>query len=292
MTRFASIDFATLPPPDVVETLDYEAIYAARIARFLELWNAERVRNPDLPAYDSLGLQTDPIAVVLQESAYREALLRARINDAARAVMLPYSRSADLDNLAALFGVVRATDETDDRFRRRVQLAPEAFSAAGTVGGYIFHALTAAPSLLDVSVRKTSPGRVEVTCMSADASRVPTEAVLDAVRERLSDDGVKPLTDVVRVRPPRVVDVRIDATVVMERGPGQADVVARARAALDATLAGAASLGGSLYRSAILAALHQASVRTVALTSPADDVLLDLTSCFRVAETDLKVTTL
>ncbi len=51
--------------------------------------------------------ESDPGYKILEVAAYRELLIRARINDAAKAVMLAYAGSENLDNLAALFGVTR-----------------------------------------------------------------------------------------------------------------------------------------------------------------------------------------
>lgn len=72
------------------------------------------------------------------------------MNDAARAIMPAYAVGVDLDNIAALFGIVRfvitpadpqtgapAVMESDADFRRRMVLAPEGFSVAGPEGAYI-----------------------------------------------------------------------------------------------------------------------------------------------------------
>jgi phage-related baseplate assembly protein len=50
----------------------------------------------------TLALESEPIVKLLQENAYREVILRQRINDAAKAVMLAYSTGADLDQFGGI----------------------------------------------------------------------------------------------------------------------------------------------------------------------------------------------
>ena len=93
---FSQIDLSRLAAPDVVEVLDYEVILAEMLA--------------DLRARDSAFTaltEADPAYKILEVAAYRELLIRQRINEAARSVMLAYAAGADLDQIAANFGVAR-----------------------------------------------------------------------------------------------------------------------------------------------------------------------------------------
>ncbi|RAI01100.1 baseplate assembly protein [Acuticoccus sediminis] len=270
--RFYDIDFASLTPPEAIDPLDYEVILDERKARFLELWDEARAENPDLPAYDTLVLETDPVAVLLQESAYRELVLRQMVNDRYLDATLPYAVGSALDVLGTLYGVQRQDGETDERFRRRVQLAPEALSTAGTVGGYIYFALSAEPTLLDVDVRKSQPGRVEVTCRAVGTDPRPSAAILSAVRERLIDEGVAPLTDMVTVRAPSVVRATVTAELIVSDTPTKPVIVAEAKAALNTYIESRMAIGSVLYRSGITAALHVPGVVSVNLIEPSYDV--------------------
>ena len=98
MSAFTTIDLSTLPPPSVVETLDFEAILAAMLADL-------QARDP---AFTAL-VESDPAYKILEVCAYRELLIRQRVNDAARATMLAYATGADLEQIGALFGVTRLT---------------------------------------------------------------------------------------------------------------------------------------------------------------------------------------
>ena len=74
---FTAVDLSRLVAPTVVETLDFETIFAAMLA--------------DLQARDSAFsalVESDPAYKILEVAAYRELLIRQRVNDAGRAVML------------------------------------------------------------------------------------------------------------------------------------------------------------------------------------------------------------
>ncbi|MDP3438222.1 MAG: baseplate assembly protein, partial [Azonexus sp.] len=72
-----TIDLAAISAPEIIEPLSFEAILAARKARFIEL-------APDMaPVMD---LESEPAVKLLEEASYDELLLRDRINLAAQAV--------------------------------------------------------------------------------------------------------------------------------------------------------------------------------------------------------------
>ena len=80
----AVIDLSQLPAPDVVETLDFEAILAERKATLISLYPEDEQEA----IARTLTLESEPLVKYLEENAYREVILRQRINDAAKAVML------------------------------------------------------------------------------------------------------------------------------------------------------------------------------------------------------------
>jgi phage-related baseplate assembly protein len=275
MTGYSAIDLSLLPVPDVVETLDFEAILAAMKADLA-------ARAPELAAV--LALESEPVVKLLEVAAYREVLLRARVNDAARAVTLARAVGTDLDNLAALFGVVRLvispgnpsaippvppTLESDADLRRRAQLALEGFSTAGPEGAYVFHALSAAADVLDVSAVSPSPGDVLVTVLSRTGSGAAPAPLLATVAAALNADDVRPLCDNVVVQSASIVSYAITATLYFYPGPDSAVVMAAAQAAATAYAAAQHRLGRDVTRSGLFAALHQPGVQRVDLAAPA-----------------------
>lgn len=272
MIHGSAIDLSRMPAPDVVEIIDYEAIVARLKADFLARWEAIRVDKPELPEFDATVLESDPFTALFESNAYYATILRSRVNDAAKAVMLAYAGSGDLDHLGGLYNVPRFDGESDDRYRRRLQLAPEAFSTCGAEGAYVFHALTADPTILDASAAKVAPGHVLVSILNSAEDRTATDDQLEIVRRRLGRDDVRPLTDIVTVLSGEPVDTAIEADLWIKYGPDEAIVLAAASAALD-RVRQACRLGVDLSRSEISAALHQAGVHHVDLKAPAETVV-------------------
>lgn len=271
-----SLDLSRLPDPTLV-AVDYEASLADRMARIKAGFAAAGLD------YDVEKLEFDPAKVVEEADAYREMLARQAINDAGRSNMLAHARGAALDQLAANFGVVRlivgydaqdvAIMESDDRLRRRAQLAPEAFSTAGAAAAYIFHALSAAPTIADASVQNPSPGRVTVSIMGSGVDPAPSQAELDKVTAHLFRDDVKPLTDVLTVRAATVIVTDLAADLVLYQGPDAATVVADARANLAAFLKANKRLGRDLRLGAWVGRLYRDTVHSVIPRAPLADVI-------------------
>ncbi len=278
MNPFNAIDLSKLPAPSVVEALELEQIVDEMLADF-------RARLPDF----TIALESDPVYKLLEVAAYREMLLRARVNDASRSVMLAYARGSDLDQLAAPYGVQRlvieAGDDTvipprpavledDDRFRLRVQLSLEGYSTAGPRGAYIFHAMTADTRVKDVDVDSPAPGEVVVTILSNDGNGIPTAELLNSVDQYLNQETVRPLTDLVTVQEPILKPYRIGAELVLFDGP-DSDLVQRT--SVDNTqhyISELNKLGQDITVSGLYAALHTEGVQRVNLIEPVNDIII------------------
>ena len=276
---FTAVDLSRLPPPAVIEALDFETTYRDLLASFQALF----------PGFDAT-LESDPAIRILQLCAYRELLLRARINDAARAVMPAFALGADLDHLAALMGITRLvldpgdpeqgvapTLESDDDLRSRLVLAPEGYSVAGPEGAYIFHARSSSGEVLDASATSPSPGVVIVTVLSRLGDGTPSADLLATVAAHVSDETRRPLTDAVTVQAAEIVPYAVTAQVTTFAGPDGSIVLEEARRRLGLYVDKVHRIGLDVTRSGILAALHCEGVQNVALTAPAADIPLDRT---------------
>ncbi len=276
MSAFSAIDLEKLPSPEVIESLDYENIYAEMLAEL-------RIRWPDFTA----EMESDPVVKVLEVAAYRELLLRARINDVSRSVMLAFSKKNDLEHLAAFFGVGRQEVsagnpdvippippiyESDDRLRQRTQLSLEGHSTAGPEGSYIFHALAADVRVKDVDVKSPVPGDVVVTILSTENIGIPSEDVLRSVRNRLNHDDVRPLTDRVTVNAGEVITYFIEAELFLFDGPDAEVVRQSAVDAMQTYVDSRHRLGHDIVLSGIYAALHQPGVQRVELSLPLQNI--------------------
>jgi phage-related baseplate assembly protein len=298
MSNFSQIDLSQIPAPDIVEALDFETIFTAMLV--------------DLQARDATFtalLESDPAYKILEVAAYRELLLRQRVNDAARGVMLATAVGTDLDNLAANFNVLRfeimaandtvippipAVNESDTNFRARTQLAFEGLSTAGPVGSYIYHGLSASGEVKDIAVDAVTfhitdglvvidndanlttpePGKVVVTVLSTTGNGVADTELLGLVTAAVNVDTVRPLTDRVTVRSAAIVNYSVVATLYFYDGPSAPTVLAAAHIALNAYIAEHRKIGYDITRSGIFAALHQPGVQNVTLTTPSADVVI------------------
>lgn len=286
------IDMATLPAPTVVEPLSYEAIFAAMLADLqqrLPSWTAD--------------LESDPVVKLLQTCAYRELVIRQRVNEAAKAVMLAYATGPDLEQLGALFNVQRLDGEDDTRLRYRIQQGLSALGAAGPAAAYRAHATAVSASIVDVSVHSPEAGRVDVTVLAhqpsptattdpqalaigaalfpgvtLDAGLSPTAAgsdspTLQAVITALSAEDVRPLTDQVVVAAPTIKATAIVARLHLYRGPDPSTIVAQAQASLATKLASLRLIGHDMTRAGLIAALAVPGVQNVLLDSPVADIV-------------------
>ncbi|MEE9923971.1 MAG: baseplate J/gp47 family protein [Brucella anthropi] len=269
-----AMDLTALPPPDVIETLDYETILAQHIETFKQLWTVARQKDPTLPAYDVEILETDPVKIVLEATAYMELLLRARINDAARANLIAFALGGDLDQLAAFYDVIRLEGETDAAFRSRVVLAIQARSPAGGAYWYAAAARRASVRIRDVAVyREEFWPIIHIAILSHDNGGIPDQAMLDAVRAIVTSDEVRPLNDTVIVEAAVSAGTDIEANIwLLPSAP--TTVMDSLEPALRKAWNEETGIGFDLIPSWIEARLHLPGVQRVQVLKPAQAVIV------------------
>jgi len=106
--------------------------------------------------------------------------------------------------------------ESDDRFRERIRLSLERFSTAGPRLAYEYWVKTAHQDISGVSVYSPEPGKVKVHFLVKNGE-LPSEDMLNLVREYLNGDKIRPLTDLVIVEPPEVVTYNVKLTYWIHR---------------------------------------------------------------------------
>jgi len=292
-SRFSVIDISTLPPLEVLESLDSEALLRQRLTKLKELWAAA---DPPFGAqYDVDGLEFDPLKITEELATYFELLLRDRVNQATRATTLAFASDGDLDGIASRYpgGVPRQDGESDERYRRRIWLSANSFTTAGAAEAYQFQALTAEPSLRDVSVtmvkRSVNEPVVVVTAMSERADPRPTADELERVRQRLHDPGVKPLTDVVIVRAPRLLVTGYKAKIWLFPGPDADVVLASVNQRIAALIEEQRWLGYDHTRNALHAALHAPGVQNALIDEPTADIAAGPTEAVKVESVEVRL---
>lgn len=279
MSAFTQIQLERLPSPEVIQTLDYEAIVTNMIADL-------QARDPEYTAL----VESDPAIKLLEVTANRELAVRARINEAAKACMLAYAKGSDLVHLAALFGVqqmlISAGDpttypptppvyESDDRLRTRTQLSFEGYTTAGSIGSYVFFTLSASGQVKDVDVYKSKPGQVMVTVLSREGDGTPSQELLDIVFAALNAEEIRPLTDEVLVQAPtQIYHYNLTAKLYFYSGPDPEVVRQVALAKVTEYVTENHLLGHDITESGLHAALHQPGVQHVEIITPVGGTIL------------------
>lgn len=229
--NFTAVDLSQMPPPSVVETLDFEVILASILADY-----TARMQATGQP-FTAL-VESDPAYKMAESCAFRELVLRQRVNDGAIATMLPYATGDDLDIIAARYDVTRlliqaedtttvpptpAVYEPDDDLRRRCLLALESYTTAGSVGSYVFHALSADGDVKDADVANPPivPGTVNVAVLSRTGDGTAPSTLLDTVSAALTPDEVRPVCDNVVVSTAQIINYTVVASLVLYSASGK-----------------------------------------------------------------------
>lgn len=284
-----TIDLSQLPSPTIIEALDFETILADVKAMMVAAFPEDQ----QAAVAAALTLESEPLTIIAQAMAYRELLLRQRINEGAAACMLSHATGDDLDNIAANLDTERlvitaATDtadavtEGDEALRLRAQAAFEGMSVAGPSAAYEYFARSASGQVSDARATSPSPAEVVVAVLSTEGDGTASAALLAAVAAAVNDEEVRPLGDRVTVQSAEIVEYDIDATLYLYPGPESEPIINAAMASLKAFLAdNDKKIGRDIVRSAISAALHVQGVQRVVINTPADDLQIDNTQAAR-----------
>lgn len=277
-----TINLLNVPAPTVVETLSYETIFSAMLADL-------KLRDE---AFTAL-VESDPAYKILEVCAYRELLIRQRVNDATKSVMLAYATGSDLEQLGANFGVVRKTliegntnvnpvvvavYEDDETLRLRIQSALNGITTAGPKSSYEFHAL-AVDTILDVDVvgpPTVSAGNVRVTIISATGDGSATQTQIDAVSAKLNSDSIRPLTDLVTVQSASIVPFKLNLTLYIRPDWDSAVIIQTATTNVTAYCNSVRKVGSEVRISGIHAGGFVAGVERVVFNSTAGAINSDL----------------
>lgn len=278
----STITLSQLPQPDVIELLDYETILAERKAYLVSLYPADQQASVTA----TLALESEPITKLLQENAYRELILRQRINDAAVANMLAWAKGSDLDNLVANWKVqrliIQPRDDTatppvpeikedDEALILRALMAWDGLSVAGPTGAYEFFALSADGKVADAKGSSPAPAEALVTILSTEGDGTADATLIANVTQALSHEDTRPVADRLSVQSAGIIHYTITAKLHISSQGAEADVILQAaRDQLAAFINPRRRIGVEVPRSAIDAALHVQGVRKVDLIGWAD----------------------
>jgi len=272
------IDLSALPAPTIIDALDFNAIRDAMLADLVSRYTLFTAIVPSDPAYK-----------LIEVFAYRELILRQRMNDAAKAVMLAHAVGNDLENLVAFYGVSRLlidagdanaippilpTYESDTDLRTRTLFALDSVNTTGSKNNYIFRALESDGSVKNASAKMPSAGNVTVSILSNDGDGTADAALITTVENALTVDDDRPLTDNVTVQSATIVGYTVSAQLYVYSGPDQAEVLTASQVAVQAYVDSMHKIGRDVTQSGLYAALHVAGVQRVVMALPATDVAI------------------
>lgn len=256
-----------LPEPSIIEPLTYEQIYKEIVETFAAI----------SPEYELL-LHSDPSVKLLQVFAFREWLIRGRVNDAAKARLLALATGSDLDHIGVDHGIARLDDEDDATFRSRIRLRASSSSAAGPIAMYRFYALSASPLVRDATVLSPSPGVVRIHVLSTEGDGEADQDTLDAVYAVCNADDVRVLTDQLEVVSASIVPIDITADIWMDTNT-QVDVLSVLNETIPAIFDNARTFGRDITASWITTQLQIAGVHHVVLHTPDANVAIEDNEC-------------
>lgn len=275
-----TVDLSTLPAPEVVETLVFEAIVADLKADYIARYPA---------GADVIDLESEPIVKLIEAFAYRELTLRARYNDEAKALLLAWATGSDLDHLGATYyqearltvtpadnttiPPTPAVMETAADYRQRLALKPESWSTAGPRDAFKFHAISADGQIKDASVTSPQGGTTQIYVLTRTGTGIPDATLLATVSGAVNGETVRPLSEEVLVSAPTIVNYSLNIALTLFAGPSTEVVRQAVETALQQFAAASHRLGNDIIRSAIDAAAHVAGVKKVVINSPAADVI-------------------
>ncbi|MFT0820059.1 MULTISPECIES: baseplate assembly protein [Wolbachia] len=246
---------------NIIEKLSYEEIFS----RMKE----ELVRRDE--TFSGL-VESDPAMKVLEVAAWRELLLRQRINEAVKGNLLKFATGEDLDNLAEFYGVEREKEEEDERFRKRVKAKIAGWSTGGSKEYYKYHALSADSRVKDALVESPIPGKVQISILSTQLSTtgIVSEELLEIVKKQVTRDDIRVLTDTVTVVGCNITEIDIHSRMSISPVISKEEIKKQFIQKFEL----AKRLGWSVTRSWIIANLFVDGVENVELIEPKEDVVV------------------
>ncbi len=266
----------SLPAPDIIETLDFETI-------LLEMKNDLKQQ---LPEWDANDLESDPGVKILEVAAYRELILRQRVNDAARANLLSYAKNLDLDHLAEFYGLERLEGESDGELRDRTVTHIKGFSVGGTADSYKSTALGSDSNIRDIAVDSPEPGKVRIAVLSKIGDGAADQTMLDAISDAVNALDTKIITDTIEVIGAEILPVNVEATIHLYPDAPE-EIINAALEIFPGIFDAARELGWNLTKSWVIRQLHLDGVQEVELTQPAENIDVGPFQCVALADLNL-----
>ncbi len=248
---------------NIIEPLNFEEIFSHMKEELIS-------RDESFTAL----VESDSAMKVLEVAAWRELLLRQRINEAVKSNLLKFATGEDLDNLAEFYGVERQKEEDDERFRKIIKAKIIGWSTGGSKEHYRYHALSADSRVKDALVESPIPGKVQVSILSTELSTLQEE-LLEIVKNQLNREDVRILTDTVEVVSCNMIEIDIHSKISIKRP----DIIETMKKKFIEKFGTTKRLGWKVTRSWIIANLFMEGVENVELIEPREDIVVKGNEC-------------
>ncbi|MDE5059983.1 baseplate J/gp47 family protein [Wolbachia endosymbiont of Drosophila aff. chauvacae BK-2020] len=248
---------------NIIEPLNFEEIFSRMKEELIS-------RDESFTAL----VESDSAMKVLEVAAWRELLLRQRINEAVKSNLLKFATGEDLDNLAEFYGVERQKEEDDERFRKIIKAKIIGWSTGGSKEHYRYHALSADSRVKDALVEPPIPGKVQVSILSTELSTLQEE-LLEIVKNQLNREDVRILTDTVEVVSCNMIEIDIHSKISIKRP----DIIETVKKKFIEKFGTTKRLGWKVTRSWIIANLFMEGVENVELIEPREDIVVKGNEC-------------
>lgn len=157
--------------------------------------------------------------------------------------------------------------ENDDDYRKRILLAPEAFTTCGTLGAYEYHTRSVSQYIADVAISTPQGGMVQIVVLTKNG--VPNTALLKQIQDYVASEKRRTLCDTVNVIAAKEVRYSINATLDLLIDTDEKSVLTNAEQAIQRYLSERTQkMGLDIVPLNIQAALKVEGVYNVQLTQP------------------------
>jgi phage-related baseplate assembly protein len=269
------VNLTDLKDPQIIEELSFEEILQQMKEKLVAI-------DSEYTAF----LGSDPLMKLMEVAAYRELLLRQRINQAARANLLAFATGSDLDNLAAFYGISRKENESDEELRTRIHAKIVGWSSAGSREAYKFHALNSDPRVKEANADSPEPGLVRISILSKENGGIVSGDLLESVTKYMLREDVRMLTDTVEVVSCGLIEVNIRARIILIASTPP-EILNTIRESFILAFNKIAGLGISISRAWIISNLFLNGVKDVELQTPAEDILVTEIECAKLSILEL-----
>ncbi|KAA6405668.1 baseplate J/gp47 family protein [Candidatus Tokpelaia sp.] len=268
--------------PEIIEELSATALLERKKALLQSLYDKN-----GLP-FNVSAIAYDPANIQLEVSVFDELLLRARINDAARATLLAFATGSNLDALGDFHGVLRLPNETDEAYRRRIRLFVSGARGGGTADYYRYHALSANSAVKDAIVYRQGKSPIIYIAVFGDtADGSVGEQLLADIAAYMRDPKICMTSDTLEIVSAVRIFVPVKAEIWLYQA-AQANASERAAANLRSRWQDRQALGRPLTQSFIISSLMIDDVARVHLQVPAEDI--EAAPNEAIAITDIELT--